>query len=138
MSRCAFNEPWVGQCEQQAIAGSLCCAKHSEEKCQVCGKQATTRCQASIGLMCGIPLCHQCGSGEMCLFHATSGPLYVIRAMLGYGPHCSVFSDRTGMAKEAELLEALKSRMELFKPPSGLSMNDFKAAMATHDETRKS
>ena len=91
---CLFNEPWVGPCKEPAIEGSLCCQKHSEEKCQVCGEQALTRCQASIGMMCGVPLCDVCEKGQMCLEHATSGPVMVVAALLGRGPVSSVFATR--------------------------------------------
>jgi hypothetical protein len=90
-TQCFFMEPWIGRCTEERAAG-LCCEKHAKEKCQVCGEQALTRCQASIGVMCGIPLCHKCGTGEMCLYHASSGPLAIIRGLLGGGPVPSVFA----------------------------------------------
>lgn len=114
-NQCIFDEPWRGQCTEPKIADSICCAKHSKEKCQVCGEQATTRCQASIGLMCGIPLCHRCGQGEMCLYHAASGPLAIIRGLLDGGPVMSMFStvetleeDRVGMLGKIERLKKFR------------------------------
>jgi hypothetical protein len=87
---CLFDEPWVGQCKEpalgsargasdEAIYAGLCCSKHSQEKCVVCGTQAFTRCQASIGVMCGRPLCDLCGKGEMCDQHSSRrGPVKLI------------------------------------------------------------
>lgn len=48
---CEFEEPWVGKCKNPATQGSVC-DDHAQEMCH-CGKQATTRCDTSMGLMCG-------------------------------------------------------------------------------------
>lgn len=104
MSQCLFDEPWVGQCKNEARPDELTCEQH-KDRCSVCGLQATTRCQASIGVMCGVPLCYMCGEGQMCLQHASSGPLWALRAVLGLGPVQSVFSTQ-------EMLEAEKARMD--------------------------
>jgi hypothetical protein len=86
--QCAFDEPWIGRCRNQATGyngsegwldyAGACCEKHRAEKCVVCGRQALTRCMASIGVMCGRPLCDLCGKGEMCDAHASTGPLKLI------------------------------------------------------------
>jgi len=112
---CLFKEPWIGQCKEQAIEVQYCCEKHSQEKCQVCGEQAFTRCQASIGLMCGTPLCELCGKGEMCLYHATSGPLVIIKGLLNGGPTSSIFSFPEHM--ESERLKTIQKidRLKKFK-----------------------
>lgn len=121
--QCSFVEPWIGQCKEPCAPGSIYCEKHSKEKCQVCGEQATTRCQASIGCMCGVPLCGQCGAGQMCLDHATEGPVAVIAMLLGRGPRPTVFSTRETLhataIKMQETTERLKQRQW------DLSMEDF-------------
>ena len=108
---CLFNEPWVGKCDKEANDDGICCPAHAKEKCQVCGEQATTRCQASIGFMCGIPLCHLCGVGEMCLFHAGSGPLFAIRSLLGAGPVQSALATIDLLKKQAAEMKALIARL---------------------------
>ena len=100
MKQCLFNEPWRGQCKEEVKEDEMCCEKHSKEKCQVCGEQAFTRCQASIGVMCGIPLCDQCGHGEMCLYHAGGGPIAIIRGLLDGGPVPSVFATVESLEEE--------------------------------------
>lgn len=120
MQQCLFIEPWIGRCPNEAVEGELCCLKHFKEKCSVCGEQATTRCQASIGLMCGTPLCSLCGHGEMCLHHAASGPLAIIRVLLGYeGAIPSIFSTEETRKQDNERLgkavERLKSQAEFSK-----------------------
>ena len=116
---CLFEEPWIGVCGKETVPGedgiNYCCEKHIKEKCQVCGKQAFTRCQASIGVMCGIPLCEQCGKGEMCLFHAGSGPLQVIRGLLGGGPVRGIFSTEESTKKELEEINRNLKRLKKFK-----------------------
>ena len=102
----------MGRCEKPAVEGSWCCAEHSKEKCQVCGEQALTRCQASVGVMCGISLCTQCGEGQMCLYHATRGPLMAIAALIGRGPLVSIFATREILTKEAKNMKAIKARLE--------------------------
>lgn len=113
---CIFDEPWLGRCNNYVIDGGACCEEHEKEKCSVCGEQATTRCQASIGLMCGVPLCSLCGAGSMCLSHASKGPLYVIRAILGGGPIPSVFSDKESLEREADNLRKLRGKDYRIKP----------------------
>ncbi len=111
---CMFSEPWIGLCKEPRVKGGIVCVKHAEEKCQVCGDQAYTRCQASRGLMCGIPLCDQCGHGEMCLYHAGSGPLMVIKAILGGGPEPTVFSCEESLAKTAARMKEVATRLKAF------------------------
>lgn len=118
-SLCLFNEPWVGRCKEPALPRELCCTKHSQEKCQVCGEQALTRCNASIGVMCGVPLCHLCGAGEMCLQHATAGPLLVIRSLLGQGPVRSIFSTPEQAVADQWQMDANSQRLRnMFLPIS--------------------
>lgn len=113
MNQCLFDEPWIGRCKESiAPSNILACAKHATEKCQVCGAQALTRCQASRGLMCGIPLCHLCGEGEMCLHHAGAGPLLAIKALLGAGPEPTIFSDKTGLIKRANEMKEILKRLK--------------------------
>lgn len=130
---CTFNEPWLGRCKNQAIDGGVCCEEHEKEKCSVCGEQATTRCQASIGLMCGIPLCRLCGAGEMCLSHASSGPLYVIRAILGGGPIPGVFSSKKHLEHEAGKLRKLREKNYMVRP----TMKEYEEAINRLDEHRQ-
>lgn len=108
---CQFNEPWVGTCKKPRTT-AYCCEEHSKEKCQVCGQQALTRCQASIGLMCGIPLCQNCGSGEMCIFHAVEGPLMVVRALLGGGPVPSTFGTFPDYKRQADEMKMAIERLQ--------------------------
>lgn len=118
MAQCLFNEPWIGQCKETAVDGDIVCEKHLKEKCQVCLGQALTRCQASIGVMCGVPLCHLCGAGEMCLDHAGRGPLVAIRTLLGGGPVAGVFSTRESISNdiaEAEAIEAHLRKKTFYK-----------------------
>lgn len=114
--QCRFNEPWRGQCGKPVVTTddgeSLCCAEHAKEKCSVCGAQALTRCQASIGLMCGVPLCDLCGHGEMCLSHASRGPLMVIRALLGGGPAMSIFGQHDIYAKDQKMMDDIVERLK--------------------------
>ena len=128
MTTCLFNEPWIGPCGKPVAEGHWVCQKHSEEKCQVCGQQATTRCQASRGVMCGIPLCSLCGAGEMCLYHAGGGPLLAIRALLGGGPEPTVFAARDMLIKDAANMVEIARRLRAMtlKP----TMADFDAAAA--------
>jgi hypothetical protein len=124
---CLFNEPWIGQCNKVVSEKEICCEKHSSEKCHVCGEQATTRCQASIGLMCGIPLCDLCGSGEMCLYHASAGPLFALRCLLGAGPFPGIFSDKESLAEEATKMNSLISRLRSMN--IGPTMKEFEQAL---------
>lgn len=124
--QCLFIEPWIGQCKENTVNG-LCCEKHAKEKCQVCGDQAATRCQASRGLMCGVPLCSLCGAGEMCLHHAGSGPLFAIKALLGAGPEPTIFSTVESLKEQADEMERISSRLkEMNLKPT---MEDFKTQM---------
>ena len=54
---CKFNEAWVGWCEQP---GEPYCAKHTDLKCESCGKQATRSCGETGQFVCGSPLCADC------------------------------------------------------------------------------
>lgn len=110
--QCLFQEPWQGQCRETRVNGSLCCKEHSESKCAVCGDQAMTRCQASIGLMCGVPLCDYCGHSQMCLDHATRGPLVVIRGLLGGGPVLSIFSTAETYAADQAAMDVQVERLK--------------------------
>jgi hypothetical protein len=112
---CLFNEPWIGRCPLPVVGTEICCSKHTVEKCHVCGSQSLTRCQASIGMMCGVPLCHDCGRGEMCLHHASEGPLMVIRALLGGGPVPSVFADAGIYEREQDRMDKVAARLRTFK-----------------------
>lgn len=110
--KCLFKEPWIGPCQKETVNG-FCCEKHAQEKCQVCGEQALTRCQASIGMMCGIPLCHFCGVGEMCLHHQSGhGPLEIIRYLVGGGPVLNIFTTVESQASDRERVAA---RMEAIR-----------------------
>lgn len=110
--QCCFDEPWIGRCKEPMAVDSICCEKHSSEKCSVCGAQATTRCQASIGVMCGVLLCDLCGHGQVCLEHSVRGPLWVIRALLGKGPVVSIFSTKELIETERQLMELVRDRLE--------------------------
>lgn len=110
-NRCLFSEPWIGRCKGLVVPGKLCCEEHAKLTCQVCGRQALTRCQASIGVMCGVPLCHACGQDEMCLEHATQGPVYVIATLLGRGPVPSVFARVEDYVQEARRMKELKAQL---------------------------
>ena len=64
--KCAFWEPYVGECGEPTLPEKVYCKKHDKERCSVCGKQATTRCDVSAGLMCGAPLCRD---HHVCRWH---------------------------------------------------------------------
>lgn len=51
---CEFEKAWVGPCGKQN------CKKHAELKCVSCGAKATRECDATIGLVCGCPICDDC------------------------------------------------------------------------------
>lgn len=132
VSKCIFEEPWVGRCYKPVTEGGLCCESHSREKCSVCGEQATTRCQASIGVMCGVPLCDRCGHGQMCLEHATEGPLMVIAALLGRGPRPSVFSTWETLNEEAAKMKKITTKLRE-RDWGRLSMAAYDAACLKRD-----
>lgn len=131
---CLFVEPWVGECKKPAPEGQLCCEEHSKEKCHVCGEQATTRCQASRGLMCGIPMCHLCGAGEMCIHHAGDGPLMVIKALLGGGPEPSPLATRAFLIEQAEKMKAVVEHVRQFSPTP--TMEAFEKAKKEWEEEK--
>lgn len=55
--RCRYDEPWVGQCRNEAIKGSKNCKEHAV-LCSVCGKRlATHGCSCAGSWVCGTPLC---------------------------------------------------------------------------------
>lgn len=128
---CVFVEPWIGKCTKPNGKDVFVCEEHVKEKCQVCGEQATMRCQASEGLMCGIPLCRLCGNGEMCLYHATSGPLLAIKVLLGAGPKPSIFSDKASLREDAERMKLLAERLRKMKIRP--TMKDFDAQIGSTD-----
>ncbi len=64
MNKCIFDEPWIGNCNTPVEEGEFC-TEHLQEKCW-CGNQATTKCDVSMGVMCGMPVCSQHG---VCEYH---------------------------------------------------------------------
>ena len=109
---CLFNEPWVGVCGKPVMPNCVCCCEHALETCQVCGRQALTRCQHSGGVMCGVALCQDCGHGEMCLYHVSEGPLFIIRALLGGGPLPSIFGNLDAMKVQANQMKIAMERLK--------------------------
>ena len=68
--------------------------------------------------MCGVPLCSYCGVGEMCLSHATVGPLLVIRALLGLGPTRSILADAAyNQVQQQRMTENVQRLHGMFKSP---------------------
>ena len=132
--QCCFVEPWIGRCKELSGNKEACCEKHSKEKCQVCGEQATTRCQASIGVMCGVPLCGACGYGEMCLDHASSGPVMVIAALLGRGPIVSVFATQDSLKAQADEMNAIVDRLQASNHFGKHTMEEFNRVKKTWDD----
>ena len=61
--------------------------------------------------MCGIPLCHLCGAGEMCLYHAGSGPLFALKSVLGAGPEPSPFSTVKLLKEDAAKMKDLRKKL---------------------------
>lgn len=74
-NQCAFCEPWRGYCNNTVAVDGDVCDEHKQAHfiCVNCGKQAVTKCQASMGLMCGNPLCEECdkAGGGCCKHHST-------------------------------------------------------------------
>jgi len=54
---CKFNIAWVGICKKNNVEGKEYCLEHLNEKCSICGKQATHSCDETNQLVCGTPLC---------------------------------------------------------------------------------
>lgn len=52
---CKFDVAWVGRCKSEPEADY--CSKHVEEKCRICGEQATHECPETFQFVCGFPLC---------------------------------------------------------------------------------
>ena len=62
---CKYDMPWIGKCNKDSGDAEYC-EEHSKETCR-CGQQATHGCSATCGLVCGVPVCSDCGG--MCKTH---------------------------------------------------------------------
>lgn len=58
--KCKYDRGWAGSCESKAGPSGFC-SDHKDVKCKVCGKQATCECPVASSLVCGAPLCDDCG-----------------------------------------------------------------------------
>lgn len=69
---CGFVLAWVGECGEPAYQGTddpvPLCGEHMDETCVVCGSRAMKECSATMGLVCGAPLCEEHGIDD-CTFH---------------------------------------------------------------------
>lgn len=52
----------------------------------------------------------------MCLTHAGSGPLMVIKALLGGGPEATLMAPREYLIEQADRMNRVAERMRCFKP----------------------
>ena len=68
-TKCIYNEAWQGRCNKDCVGGTDYCDKHTEKTCAVCGDQSDHNCDATMGLVCGTPLC----SKKMCKVKHKSG-----------------------------------------------------------------
>ena len=82
MNKCKYTLAWIGQCENDAIDGSMYCKEHSGIMCVSCGKPATRQCEETSGLVCGAPLCNDC-EHTICKNGTNTGELPE-----GMGQHC--------------------------------------------------
>lgn len=57
--KCKFDIAWCGSCGKDADESGFC-EKHRNIKCTSCGSQAARECDASMGVVCGFPLCGNC------------------------------------------------------------------------------
>ena len=58
--KCKYNRGWAGPCDGKAGPSGFC-PDHKDVKCKACGKQATCECPIASSLVCGAPLCDDCG-----------------------------------------------------------------------------
>jgi len=58
--QCKFEQDWMGRCENRTNLSRFC-SEHKKVKCKVCNKQATHTCSIASSLVCGTPLCDNCG-----------------------------------------------------------------------------
>lgn len=62
--KCKFDKAWVGECKADAVDGSSYCSEHKDQKCCVCGEQATKECSYTGQFVCCYPLCDNCEGWE--------------------------------------------------------------------------
>lgn len=55
MSKCGFDEAWIGPCTIENP-----CEKHQDKKCSSCDSPATRSCDETGQFVCGAPLCNDC------------------------------------------------------------------------------
>lgn len=58
MSYCRYQPCWQKRCNKEC-EGEFC-ATHLNEKCSVCGEQASNECDHTGQFVCGAPLCDSC------------------------------------------------------------------------------
>jgi len=58
--QCKYIIDWKGRCKKEALGGSRFCLEHSSIICSCCGAKATRSCDATFGLVCGVPICDDC------------------------------------------------------------------------------
>lgn len=54
---CKFRKAWVGNCKNDKVENTNYCTEHMEQKCSVCGEQATHDCSETNQFVCGVLLC---------------------------------------------------------------------------------
>jgi hypothetical protein len=60
MAECGYNMNWGGLCKEPRVYGREVCARHLQNKCVVCGRQAVLECYSHLGNWeCGMPLCKE-------------------------------------------------------------------------------
>ncbi len=57
--KCKYDTPWVGKCNKSADESGFC-EEHKTHKCR-CGNQADHGCSSAGSLVCGEPVCSDCG-----------------------------------------------------------------------------
>lgn len=63
MTRCVWDEAYLGRCKQEALPGTpALCAKHSDKPCSTpeCNGVAVKTCDFAGQFVCGYPLCEHC------------------------------------------------------------------------------
>ena len=59
---CTYHEPYKGECGRKVVSEDPPrCEKHQDKTCINCGDTAVKGCHSTRGLVCGFPLCEDCG-----------------------------------------------------------------------------
>lgn len=83
VTECKFEQAWIGKCKNKSDESGFC-DKH-KLKCSSCGAVANHDCEATIGLVCGAPLCADCEHTTNSNGCSSGGEL-----PKGYKSHCKI------------------------------------------------